>query len=110
MHADYEDLELPDVKELTPYNLYRYARDVIQGRWPEAEPIIMKDPKCACWYACFVIKGRWPEAEPTIMEGPHCARWYARDVIKGRWPEAEPIIMGNTYGWSDYCEHFGISE
>ena len=110
MHADYEDLELPDVKELTPYNLYRYARDVIQGRWPEAEPIIIKDPKSTCFYARDVIKGRWPEAEPTIMQDPASACWYACEVIKDKWPEAEPIIMRNAYRWLDYCEHFGISE
>ena len=110
MHADYEDLELPDVKELTPYNLYQYACYVIKGRWPEAEPHIMKDPKSTCFYARYVIRGRWPEAEPTIMQDSASACWYARDIIKDRWPEAEPIIMGNPYRWSDYCELFGISE
>ena len=112
MHADYEDgvLELPDGKELTPGNLCKHAETVIQGRWPEAEPIIMEDPHCARWYAKYVIKGRWPEAEPIIMESQLQAYWYADDVIKGRWPEAEPTIRKSPVIWRDYCELFGISE
>ena len=76
-----------------PYYALEYARDIIKGRWPEAEPYIMKDPWAADWYARDIIKGRWPEAEPYIMKDPRCALVYARDVIKGRWPEAEPYIM-----------------
>jgi len=70
-----------------------YAIDVIKGRWPEAEPCIMKDSDAAGAYALDVIKGRWREAEPYIMKNPEVALAYAKDVIKGRWPEAEPIIM-----------------
>jgi hypothetical protein len=74
---------------------YWYARNVIQGRWPEAEPVIMGNPDAAYQYAQDVIQGRWPEAEPVIMGNPDAAYWYARDVIQGRWPEAEPVIMSN---------------
>ena len=49
-----------------PNNAYVYARDVIQGRWPEAEPYIMKDSHMASLYAKNVIQGRWPEAEQHI--------------------------------------------
>ena len=85
MHTDYEDgvSELFNGKELTPENLFWHAEEVIKGRWPEAEPIIMKDLCCACDYAQYVIKGRWPEAEPAIM--------------------TDPTV------WSDYCKHFGIA-
>jgi hypothetical protein len=74
-------------------SLFAYAEDIVKGRWPEAEPIIIKDPEYAYLYARSVIKGRWPEAEPTIMKNPEFAYFYAKDVIKGRWPKAEPIIM-----------------
>ena len=67
---------------------FRYARDVIQGRWPEAEPVISQDPQWAYFYARYAIKGRWPEAEPVISQDPKWAYNYARDIIKGRWPEA----------------------
>ena len=78
-----------------PRTLYYYARDVIKGRWPEAEPHIKVDPRWAYWYASDVIKGRWPEAEPYIMKNSEWAYGYARFVIKGRWPEVEPIIKVN---------------
>ena len=45
-----------------PYWAYEYARDVIEGRFPAGEPVIMKDRKYASWYAQGVIKGPWPEA------------------------------------------------
>ncbi len=62
------------------------------GRWPEAEEFISKDPEQAFRYARFAIKGRWPEAEETIRKDPIWAYEYARHVIKGRWPEAEETI------------------
>jgi len=81
-----------------PYDAMVYAKNVIKGRWPEAEPYIMKNASAAVAYARYVIKGRWPEAEPYIMKNvvdvsAYAAYTYAKDVIKGRWPEAEPIIM-----------------
>jgi len=52
---------------------YMYARDVIHGRWLEAEPFIMKDTCYAYYYAIDIIKGKWPEAEPYIREDEF---WY----------------------------------
>jgi hypothetical protein len=93
-----------------PYWAFCYARDVIKGRWPEAEPFIMVDPKLASFYARDIIKGRWPEAEPLIMKDPEWAYSYAYNAIKGRWPEAEPIIMRDPK-WADkYREKFGMRE
>jgi len=65
----------------SPQDLYCYARDMICGRWPEAEPTIMTDPYYAYRYACKVIKGRWLEAEPIIMTSPEDAYYYSRS-----WP------------------------
>jgi len=81
-------------------NLHRYdprtlsynAIEIFEGRVPEFEPYIMKDPQAAYIYARSIIKGRWPEAEPVIMKNPVIALQYARDVIDGRWPEAEPYL------------------
>ena len=78
-----------------PERAYEYARDVIKGRWLEAEPVIMKSPIWAFYYAKDVIKGRWPEAEPYIMKNPEWAYWYARKIIRRRWAKAEPRIMKN---------------
>jgi len=51
---------------------------------------LVKNPEYAYYYAKFIIKGRWPEAEPYIMKDkdPYLIVWYARYIIKGRWPEA----------------------
>jgi hypothetical protein len=65
---------------------------------PDSDPLAAEhSKKCqwAYWYARDVIKGRWPEAEPVIRSDPEWAYRYALNVIKGRWPEAEPV--GNSY-------------
>ena len=76
-----------------PENAYQYAKQILNKRWPKAEPIIAQDPWSAYRYARDVIEGRWPEAEPYIAQDPVMAFYYARDIIKGRWPEAEPYIV-----------------
>ena len=87
----YEDLSW--IK--TPEEAYRYAFKP-QGekyeRCPQVEPIVMRSPRWAFFYARDVIRDRWPEAEPAIMRSP-MASAYAREIIKDRWPEAEPFIL-----------------
>ena len=78
---------------------YHYALDVIKGRWPEAEEAIAKDPRWAYRYAQYVVKGRWPEAEPAIATSPAYALNYAKYVIKGRFPEAEPAIATTPHAY-----------
>jgi hypothetical protein len=65
-----------------PYIAYCYARDVIKGRWPEAEGFIASDPGNAYRYARFVMKCRWVEAE---------------------------AVIANTSWASDYNEEFGTN-
>jgi len=40
-------------------------------RLPELEGVVMGDPIAACYYAKNVVKGRWREAEPIIASGLH---------------------------------------
>jgi len=63
------------------YFAYLYAKDVIKGRWPEAEEIIKTYPFTAYYYARDVIKGRWKEAEEYIKKDLSYAYGYARNVI-----------------------------
>lgn len=51
-----------------PYYSYRYAMSF--GRWAKAEAVILNNggAELACWYAIDVIGGRWPEAESLIMQ------------------------------------------
>lgn len=44
-----------------PQCAYDYARDVVQGRWPEGENAIAKDRTNAYSYARVFCNGRWPE-------------------------------------------------
>lgn len=82
---------------------FEYAKDVIQGRWPDAEPIIAKKPATALKYAQIIIKGRFPEAESVIAQDAGDAYIYARDVIKGRFPEAESTIAQDLYWALNYA-------
>jgi len=86
--------------------IYRYSRYIIRGRWLEAEPIIMTNAEYIYYYSRDIIKGRWPEAEPIIMASPRYAYIYAYLIIKGRWLEAEPTIMNDSYFWQLYKSHF----
>jgi hypothetical protein len=77
-----------------------YARDVINGRWKEAEPIIFTHPLRTAEYAESVIKGRCPEAEAALLAGAEGDETnedgilrYVDFVVKGRWLEAEPRII-----------------
>lgn len=47
---------------------YYYTRNAIEGRWPEAEPIIMREPIYAYYYAKFSINTRWLAAEKYIKQ------------------------------------------
>ena len=60
-----------------------------------------KDPLDAFRYALNVLKGRFVEAEPTIATDPYYAYRYALEVVKGRWKEAEANI--STSQWIAYC-------
>jgi len=82
-----------------------YARDVIQGRWPEAEPVIMTNPRLAAQYAIDVIEDEWPEAEPQIMKDPVWTYRYAVSVRKSRWKAAEHIFKHDKACWVAYWKH-----
>lgn len=70
--------------------------------------IIKRVPKYAYYYARFIIEDRWLDAEPFIIKDRGAAHDYARYVLKGRWPEAEPYIKCDEYWWDPYCKHFKI--
>lgn len=88
----------------------RYAFSIIKGRWPEAELMISKNAEAAGLYAHYVIKDRWPKAEHVIMKSPECAFYYAVHVIKGRWLKAEPYIKRDSAWWDRYQAHFLFSD
>lgn len=86
------DAALERVLVKSSYYGMEYARQIIQGRWPEFESAVVGEPETALRYATEVIQGRWPEAEPAILKSPYLASEYAGSVLKARWPEAEATI------------------
>jgi hypothetical protein len=79
-----------------------YAELVIQGRWPEAEHIIITTtvPHYAYLYAIDIINDRWPEAENLIATDLEKAFDYHCDINDGewRWPLLEEkILAGNHF-------------
>lgn len=74
------------VEDLPAKEAYKLASD--GKRTPITDFAVLKDPGWAFNYVRDVVEGRWPKAEPVIMQDLKWAFYYARDVIRGRWPEA----------------------
>jgi len=87
------------------FDLVNYAQKVIQDRWPEAEPYILRSPNNSTWYAIYVIKGAWPEAEPVIKDNARLSSLYARHALKDRFELGEPAILKNPDEIVDYAIH-----
>jgi hypothetical protein len=100
-------------KQNVPVFAYEYARDVINGRWPEVEEAIGKNTELAFKYARDVIKDRWPEVEEAISKDAELAVRYAQDVIKGRWLEIEEAISKRAdyaYGYAVMLKRLGVMD
>jgi len=64
---------------------YSYLYALIFGRFGIGEVAILKSPKYSYRYAVNVIKGRWIEGEDTIYRDPECGLAYHR-WVKDRYP------------------------
>ena len=93
---------------MTPEEAYNFVVNLGLKRDQRSEQIIMTDPRWSFRYAQDIIEGRWLEAEPVIMTDHLLTYWYAKYIIKGRWIEAEPVIMENTYWWGEYKHNFNM--
>ncbi len=80
-----------------PDYAYLYARDVINGRFPEGEKAIASDPDYAYLYARDAVKGRFPAGEKAFASDPYYAYLYTKHIIKGRWPEGEKAIASSPW-------------
>ena len=61
---------------------FYYAKNVIQGRWPEAEAVIATDSRWACNYAKRILKDRFIIAEPLIFQDPIWSAFYNHYIMK----------------------------
>ena len=48
----------------------------------------MKNPEYSIWYALEVIEGKFEEAEHIIMNNAESGYLYAKEILKCRWIEA----------------------
>ena len=103
----YDKLDEKMFKLLTQMN--RLDRDPLaKEKLAPAIALIKRSPEYAYSYSKNIIKGRWLDAESIIMKDPFTAYMYAKNIIKGRWEEAESVIMTGEYWWDNYKKHFGI--
>jgi len=85
------DLALEQVPELA---WDRYIDNIEELK--KKEYLWKQDAHYAYWYARDVIQGRFPEGEAVIATSAYWAYWYARDIINGRFPEGEASIATNA--------------
>jgi len=71
---------------ISPYEAYVICCNY-NKRDKRLEKIIIKDSWYAYNYARNIIKGRWIEAESIIATDSYLAYCYAKDVTEGRLPE-----------------------
>lgn len=101
----------PEVEPLIiqyPYHAYNYAKIILKGRWLEAEPKILKSPNITYLYLTDVVKEQWVECEDVIKDNPYHIYKYTTQILKHRWVEIEPFLKEGQSFWSNYCEFFGI--
>lgn len=79
--------------EMSPQHAYRYAANVVQGRWEEGEEIIRTDPEYSFYYALNFVEGRWEDGEASIKTSAEFSYKYALFVLKRRWEEGEAAII-----------------
>lgn len=63
-------------KSMSPSGVYHHAKRTGK-RWKEDEQIVMTDPHTAYLYARDIIKGRWLEAEECIEQNTYVWGLYA---------------------------------
>jgi len=114
-----------------------YAKERVQGRWPELEKKLLRrtllseyGAELAVKYAEEVVKGRWPELEKKLNTGKgahagHAAYNYAVVILKAPWSSVEGVSRANWTGMPmpeynmcstdpehaiDYAEKWGWTE
>lgn len=122
-----------DPKHRTNCLSVQYAEEILakdpkwphkSGRWPEAEPSILKFARDSYEYANKILandpdwtkekgheNGRWPEAEVVLLKDKDStwAKAYAQKVLKHRWPELEPKLKKEGgMPWIMYANQFNI--
>ena len=61
-------------------------------------------------YAKQVVRGPWPEAEPYFEKDSLYAFMYATQILKDRFPAGESEIKKSERNWNQYKEQFGLTD
>jgi hypothetical protein len=95
-----------------PRAVVALATDVIKGRMPALESIILGDPNQAIsYFSSFrseFASGHWELLEKVILNSPDRADWMHKyaSLTGNRWPEIEDLIINNLTVATQYYEHF----
>lgn len=88
-----------------PIYILSYIKYIIRRQWPEAEPVLAKDPEFAVEYArLFFAPNRWPLGEKSIKTNAEFSYKYAI-MIGQRFPEGEPVISKDP----NYAIHYTMN-
>jgi len=77
--------EVDDIVEFenAPINVLIKAME-LERRLEELEDIIMMDPECIYWYCVYIIDGEWPEAEPVILKDEKWGKLYKERIVNSK--------------------------
>lgn len=87
-----------------------YARNIMQGRFPEGEDYIASKPDLIHTYVHYVTKKPFPKGEPIIAEHAYDSFIYSTEILKSRFPAGEKAIFADKYYSKMYKEHWKIEE
>jgi len=85
---------------------YRYAREVIKGKFILGEPTISKNAYYSYLYATDIIEERFILGETAISQDAYYSYCYSIEVIKGRLPDFmhNQMIISNNEFTKEYVE------
>ena len=76
-----------------PYSAFKFAKNILKGRWRAGECAILKNSTATYFYVRMVLKKRWIQSESILAQDPVYAYWYASVILKGRFKAAEYKIF-----------------
>jgi len=85
---------------------YKYATEIIKGRFIAGERAICQTSDWAFFYASDVIKGKWKDGEGAILKSPKKVYEYALEVLDERWPEGEKALIDAYVFDSQYLRDY----
>jgi hypothetical protein len=75
-----ENRRIPELEKLIatdPFYSYRYARNVIKGRFLQGEKVISTYPDYSYYYAVFVLKESFSLCHPIIFNSEYRNKYFS---------------------------------